>query len=97
MPILSAAATTDLLHRLTFQVGALEKIVHHLDDESANAKLKIEVLEAHAAEVDGFHIVETQKYLTDNFNMLEADVETFDNAFPRLHTQFRALLTRSSV
>ena len=91
MPILSADATTDLLQRLTFQVGALEKIVNHLDDESVNVKLKIEVLEAHAAEVDGFHIVETQKYLTDNFNMLEADVETFDTAFPRLHTQFREL------
>ena len=91
MPILSAGATTDLLQRLTFQVGALEKIVNHLDDESVNVKLKIEVLEAHAAEVDGFHIVETLKYLTDNFKMVEADVATMDDAFPRLHTQFRAL------
>jgi hypothetical protein len=91
MPILSAAASTDLLHRLTFQVGELEKIVNHLDDESVHARLKIEVLEAHAAEVDGFCIVDTLQRLTANTNMLEADVETFDSAFPRLHTQFREL------
>jgi hypothetical protein len=91
MPILSATASSDLLHRLTLQVGALENIVNRLDDESAHASLKIEVLEAHAAEVDGFCIVDTLQRLTANTNLLAADVETFDRVLPRLHTEFREL------